>query len=46
MAAEETGAEGEEREGIFANGMRNARKLHGRDGRELSVSFLIMSMKM
>jgi hypothetical protein len=35
MAAEETGAEGEETEGMCANGMRKARKLHGRDGLDL-----------
>jgi len=35
MAAEETGAVGEESEGMCANGIRKARKLHGRDGRDL-----------
>jgi hypothetical protein len=35
MAAEETGAVGEESEGMCANGMREARKLHGRDGLDL-----------
>jgi hypothetical protein len=35
MAGEETGAVGEESEGMCANGMREARKLHGRDGLDL-----------